>query len=80
MTVALKGNAGSPHANPAITVASAQAVGALVMYFTSTLRTSKNWLAEYWSDTAEVMAECITAGDALPVLKGLDVVLDAIQD
>ncbi|WVW82548.1 hypothetical protein I302_104559 [Kwoniella bestiolae CBS 10118] len=38
------------------------------------------WLDGYWNDTTQIMSECITSGEVLPTLRGLDVVLDAISD
>ncbi|WVQ61961.1 uncharacterized protein L199_000094 [Kwoniella botswanensis] len=40
----------------------------------------KIWLNNYWNDTTQIMSECITSGEVLPTLRGLDVVLDAISD
>lgn len=51
-----------------------------LLFLSSAIHTSGNWLENYWLDTAEIMAECIGSGEALPVLRGLDVVLDAVAD
>nr|XP_018999660.1 uncharacterized protein I203_07857 [Kwoniella mangroviensis CBS 8507]OCF63121.1 hypothetical protein I203_07857 [Kwoniella mangroviensis CBS 8507] len=40
----------------------------------------KIWLNNYWNETTQIMSECITSGEVLPTLRGLDVVLDAISD
>ncbi len=55
-------------------------VSAALLFLASALHTSSTWLQQYWLETAEMMAECITAGQALPVLRGLDVILDALSD
>jgi hypothetical protein len=51
-----------------------------LLFLVSALHTSPHWLLQYWAGTAEMMAECISSGHALSVLKGLDVVLDAIPE
>ena len=51
-----------------------------LLFLASSLHTSPVWLLEYWDETAELMAGCIRAGEVLPVLRGLDVVLDAVSD
>ncbi|EIW72381.1 hypothetical protein TREMEDRAFT_26582 [Tremella mesenterica DSM 1558] len=71
---------GRKEAGKAVLHTPASTVGPLLVYFSGSLRTSRSWLLEYWGDMASVMAECICTGDALPVLKGLDVILDAITD
>nr|XP_018267383.1 uncharacterized protein I303_01369 [Kwoniella dejecticola CBS 10117]OBR89541.1 hypothetical protein I303_01369 [Kwoniella dejecticola CBS 10117] len=40
----------------------------------------KIWLDGYWNQTTEILSECITSGEVLPTLRGLDVVLDCISD
>jgi hypothetical protein len=36
------------------------------------------WMEQYWGEAADAFGEAIAAGEALVVLKGLDVVLDAV--
>jgi hypothetical protein len=55
-------------------------VGANLLLLASTLHSSPLWLDHHWTETAEVMAEGITSGHVLPVLRGLDVILGAIKD
>ncbi|CAD6575349.1 MAG: hypothetical protein TREMPRED_001360 [Tremellales sp. Tagirdzhanova-0007] len=55
-------------------------VGATLLFLASALHTSPSWLQEYWMEAAEMMAECITTGEALSVLRGLDVVLSAVSE
>jgi membrane-bound metal-dependent hydrolase YbcI (DUF457 family) len=53
-------------------------VPAAILFLASALHTSPLWLQQYWGDAAEVMAEAIREGEGLAVLRGLDVVLDAV--
>ncbi|WWD17654.1 hypothetical protein CI109_102095 [Kwoniella shandongensis] len=55
-------------------------VSAGLLFLSSAVHTSAGWLDRYWMEMGEMMVECISAGEALPVLRGLDVVLDAIRD
>ncbi|WVF70243.1 hypothetical protein IAT40_005032 [Kwoniella sp. CBS 6097] len=55
-------------------------VSAGLLFLSAAVHNSANWLDGYWSDTAEMMAECITTGEALPTLRGLDVILDAVSE
>ncbi|KAK4687661.1 hypothetical protein P7C73_g2454, partial [Tremellales sp. Uapishka_1] len=55
-------------------------VAASLLFLASALHTSPLWLSQYWRNTAEIMMECITAGECLPVLRGLDVMLTAIDN
>ena len=55
-------------------------IAATLLFLSSALHTSPSWLQQYWMEAAEMMAECITTGEALPVLRGLDVVLNAVSD
>jgi hypothetical protein len=48
-----------------------------VLYLSSVLHISPDWLNQYWSETGEMMAACIAEGQGLAVLKGIGVVLDA---
>lgn len=50
-----------------------------ILFLACALHTSSTWLHQYWMETAELMAECITAEQSLPVLRGLDVILDAVS-
>lgn len=49
-----------------------------IMFLASSLHMSPLWLEQYWTEAADVFSESITAGEVLPVLQGLDVVLDAV--
>nr|ODN96689.1 hypothetical protein L204_03398 [Cryptococcus depauperatus CBS 7855] len=55
-------------------------VSAGLLFLSSTMHTSSKWLEQYWQEMAELMVECISTGEALPVLRGLDVVLEAVRD
>ncbi|KAL7419250.1 hypothetical protein Q5752_006087 [Cryptotrichosporon argae] len=50
-----------------------------VMLLAAVLHVSPGWLAHYWAETADVLSECVKAGDGLAVLKALDVILDAVK-
>lgn len=54
-------------------------IAAALLFLASALHTSTGWMQQYWMEAAEMMSECITAGQAIPVLKGLDVILDAVS-
>ncbi|WVQ82472.1 hypothetical protein IAT38_004601 [Cryptococcus sp. DSM 104549] len=55
-------------------------VNAGLLFLSSTMHTSGGWLETYWMEMAELMVECISSEEALPVLRALDVVLDAVSD
>lgn len=55
-------------------------VAAALPFLASAVHTSPLWLHQYWTETAQLMADCISAGEALPVLKGIDVVLNAVSE
>ncbi|OCF37694.1 hypothetical protein I316_00821 [Kwoniella heveanensis BCC8398] len=55
-------------------------VSAGLLFLSAAVHNSANWLDGYWNDTAEMMVECITTGEALPTLRGLDVILDAVSE
>ena len=55
-------------------------VAAALLFLASALHSSLSWMQQYWMEAAEMMSECITAGQALQVLKGLDVILGAVSD
>jgi hypothetical protein len=55
-------------------------VTAGLLFLAGALHTSQTWLQQYWTESAEMMADCITAGQGLPVLRGLNVILDMIPD
>lgn len=48
-----------------------------VLYLSSVLHISPDWLNQYWTEMGEMMAACIAEGQGLAVLKGIGVVLDA---
>ncbi|KAK8866140.1 hypothetical protein IAR55_001291 [Kwoniella newhampshirensis] len=51
-----------------------------LLFLSSAVHTSAGWLDKYWPEVGEIMMDCISAGEALPVLRSLDVVLDSIND
>jgi hypothetical protein len=51
-----------------------------ILYLASLLRACPAWLNQYWAETAELMAECIGAGESVSVLKGIGVMLDSVTD
>jgi hypothetical protein len=53
--------------------------GIAILFLSSTLHMSPLWLEQYWGDAADVFGKGIEAGEALSVLRGLDVVLDAVE-
>lgn len=55
-------------------------VSAGLLFLSSTMHTSGVWMERYWGDMEELMGECVKNGEALPVLRGLDLVLAAIND
>jgi len=55
-------------------------IAAALRFLASALHTSRTWMQQYWMRAAEMMADCVIAGQELPVLRGLDVVLDAVSD
>ena len=55
-------------------------ISAGILFLTTALHANGSWMQEWWTDTAEVMVDAITAGEALPVLRGLDIVLDAVVE
>lgn len=55
-------------------------VAPYVLFLSAALHTSSDWLEQYWTETAEIMGKCIDSGDSMAVLKGLDVILNAISD
>ncbi|WRT64368.1 uncharacterized protein IL334_001300 [Kwoniella shivajii] len=55
-------------------------VSAGLLFLTCVLHNAESWLENFWSDTTELLIECISTGEALPTLRGLDVVLDSISD
>ncbi|OXG92409.1 hypothetical protein C345_05935 [Cryptococcus neoformans A2-102-5] len=55
-------------------------VSAGLLFLSSTMHTSGAWMERYWGDMEELMGECVKNGEALPVLRGLDLVLAAIND
>jgi hypothetical protein len=52
--------------------------GIAILFLSSTLHMSPLWLEQYWADAADVFGRSIGAGEALSVLRGLEVVLDAV--
>jgi hypothetical protein len=50
-----------------------------IMFLASSLHMSHLWLEQYWTEAADVFSESITAGEVLPVLQGLDLILDAVN-
>jgi len=52
--------------------------GIAILFLSSTLHMSPLWLEQYWGDAADVFGQSIAAGEALSVLRGLEVVLDAV--
>ncbi|WVR06060.1 hypothetical protein IAU60_003088 [Kwoniella sp. DSM 27419] len=55
-------------------------VSAGLLFLSAAMHGSPTWMEGYWDETAEMMAECITVGEALPTLRGLDVILDGLSD
>ncbi|WVQ77110.1 hypothetical protein IAR50_006793 [Cryptococcus sp. DSM 104548] len=55
--------------------ANSTSVSAGLLFLSSTVHTSGVWLEQYWQEMGELMVECISSGEALSVLRGLDVVL-----
>lgn len=53
-------------------------IGISVLFLSSTLHMGPVWMEQYWADAADAFGQAIAAGEALAVLKGLDVVLDAV--
>ena len=51
-----------------------------VLFLGTALNMSSMWLHEYWTDVAEVMADAISGGEALSVLRSLDIVLSAVVE
>jgi hypothetical protein len=52
--------------------------GIAILFLSSALHMSPLWLEQYWADAADVFGQSIVAGEALSVLRGLEVVLDAV--
>jgi len=52
--------------------------GIAILFLSSALHMSPLWLEQYWGDAADVFGQSIVAGEALSVLRGLEVVLDAV--
>jgi hypothetical protein len=53
-------------------------IGISILFLSSTLHMSPLWMEQYWGEAADAFGLGIAAGEALSVLKGLDVVLDAV--
>lgn len=49
-----------------------------IMFLASSLHMSPLWLEQYWTEAADAFSESIGAGEILPALQGLDVILDAV--
>ncbi|ODN92024.1 hypothetical protein L198_05696 [Cryptococcus wingfieldii CBS 7118] len=60
--------------------ANSASVSAGLLFLSSTVHTSGIWLEQYWQEMGELMVECISSGEALPVLRGLDVILGSLRD
>lgn len=55
-------------------------MGAALQFLASALHICPYWLQQFWARSADIFADSIMEGQALPVLQGLQVVLDAIED
>jgi hypothetical protein len=55
-------------------------MAASLHFLASALHICPYWLQQFWTRSADIFADSIVVGQALPVLQGLEVVLDAIGD
>lgn len=47
-----------------------------LIHLAAVMNISGRWLQHYWTDTVEVMNRCMSNGGVLPVLQGIDLILD----